>query len=291
MSYPYLSDLLRSWFGIDLPLPLPMFGLFVATAMLVAGRFLRLELERLQRAGQINAPIDTLKDTVSTLTVIGMLSGVAGARIFHILENLDEFQVAPMRMIWSTSGLSIFGGLIVGTLASLLYIRWRKLPLRPFLDAAAPAMMLGYAIGRIGCQVAGDGDWGTVANLALKPAWLPTSLWAQTYENNVIGATIAWPGVYPTPLYEVGMAFICFGILWKLRKHPYQGGWLFALYMALAGIERLLIEQIRINPVLNFLGLHATQAQMIAAMLTFVGGFGLIFLSRRRVTVLQWREN
>jgi phosphatidylglycerol:prolipoprotein diacylglycerol transferase len=143
-------------------------------------------------------------------------------------------------------------------------------------------MMLGYAIGRIGCQVAGDGDWGTVANMALKPAWLPTALWAQTYEYNVVGAYIAWPGVYPTPLYEVVMAFACFGILWKLRKHPFQVGWLFAAYMALAGVERLLIEQIRINPVLNFFGVHATQAQMIAAMLILAGGFGMILLSRRR---------
>jgi len=291
MSYPYLGDLIRSWFGINLPLPIPMFGLFVATAMLVAAQCLRIELERLQRAGQIDVPAEILKDTVSNLTVIAMLSGVAGARIFHIFENLDEFWIDPMRMIWSTAGLSIFGGLIMGTLACLLYISWRKLPLRPFLDSAAPAMMLGYAIGRIGCQVAGDGDWGIVANMALKPGWLPTALWAQTYENNVVGVVIAGAGVYPTPLYEVVMASACFGILWMLRKHPFQGGWLFAAYMLLAGVERLLIEQIRINPVLNFFGIHATQAQLIAVVLMLLGSFGLILLSRRRCTALQWSSH
>jgi phosphatidylglycerol:prolipoprotein diacylglycerol transferase len=282
MSYPYLSDLVRSWSGIELPLPLPMFGLFVAMAMLAAARCLRIELERLQRAENIDVSVDTLREAVSSLTVIAMASGIAGARIFHIFENLNEFWVSPIRMIWTASGLSIFGGLILGTLSSLLFIRWRRLPLRPFLDAAAPAMMLGYAIGRIGCQVSGDGDWGILADMALKPTWVPTMLWAQTYANNIVGSTIAWPGVYPTPMYEVFLAFICFGVLWTLRKHPYQSGWLFAVYMILAGGERLLIEQIRINPVLNFFGIHATQAEMISVLLILFGSFGVVFLSRRR---------
>jgi phosphatidylglycerol:prolipoprotein diacylglycerol transferase len=143
-------------------------------------------------------------------------------------------------------------------------------------------MMLGYAIGRIGCQVSGDGDWGILADMALKPTWVPTMLWAQTYANNIVGSTIAWPGVYPTPMYEVFLAFICFGVLWTLRKHPYQSGWLFAVYMILAGGERLLIEQIRINPVLNFFGIHATQAEMISVLLILFGSFGVVFLSRRR---------
>jgi phosphatidylglycerol:prolipoprotein diacylglycerol transferase len=281
MAYPYLSDLVFSLIGINLPLPIPMFGLFVGLAMLTAARCLRIELERKHRERQITAPLDTLQELVPDITAIAMVSGIVGARIFHILENLKEFTAAPMGMIWTTSGFSIFGGLVLGTLAGLLFVRWRKLPLRPCLDAVAPAMMLGYAIGRIGCQVSGDGDWGIAANMALKPEWLPTILWAQTYDNNIFGAMIASPGVYPTPLYEVAMALLCFGLLWVCRKHPFQPGWLFALYMTLAGVERLLIEQIRVNPVLNFFGVRATQAEMIAVLLILFGAAGLVFLSRR----------
>jgi phosphatidylglycerol:prolipoprotein diacylglycerol transferase len=187
----------------------------------------------------------------------------------------------PWSMILTRSGLSIFGGLIVGTLAGLVCVRRWKLPLRPLLDAVAPAMMLGYGIGRIGCQVSGDGDWGSAANMALKPDWLPTWLWAQTYDNNIFGEVIAAPGVYPAPIYETAMALVCFAVLWKLRKHPFLSGWLFSVYLLLAGIERLLIEQIRVNPVFHVGRFNATQAEMIAVALIALGIVGLAVLSRR----------
>ena len=281
MAYPYLSDVVRAATGLDLPLPLPMFGLFVALGLLIAAQCLRVELERMQRAGRIVASLPELHAVVSNLTFVAMVSGIVGARLFHILENLDTFVAAPMSMILTTSGLSIFGGLVLGTLAGVLVVRRAGLPLRAFLDAAAPAMMLGYAIGRIGCQVAGDGDWGVAADIAVKPGWLPLWLWAQTYDHNIVGTLIAAPGVYPTPMYETVMSLLCFGVLWACRKHPFQPGWLFAVYMALAGVERLLIEQIRINPVLNVFGIHATQAEMIATLLIIFGLAGTFVLVHR----------
>ena len=255
MSFPFLSDLVKAVSGYDLPLPIPMFGIFVAIATLVAAGLLRRELERLHAAGRIGSVRLRAKskdgtvtegnvapqDLVPDLTVVVMFAGIIGARMFHILEHTEQFAADPWPMIFSRSGLSIFGGLIVGTLAGLVCVwRW-KLPLRPLLDAAAPAMMIGYAIGRIGCQVSGDGDWGSAANMALKPDWLPTWLWAQTYDNNIFGELIAAPGVYPAPIYESAMALVCFAVLWKLRKHPLRTGWLFSVYLLLAGIERLLI--------------------------------------------------
>jgi phosphatidylglycerol:prolipoprotein diacylglycerol transferase len=141
--------------------------------------------------------------------------------------------------------------------------------------------MLGYGIGRIGCQVAGDGDWGIAANMAAKPAWLPGWMWAQTYAGNIVGEVIAAPGVYPTPMYETLMALGCFALLWALRKHPFKTGWLFSLYLLLAGAERLLIEQIRVNPVLSLGPVQATQAEMIATALIAAGLFGLAALTRR----------
>jgi phosphatidylglycerol:prolipoprotein diacylglycerol transferase len=220
-------------------------------------------------------------ELVSNLSFVVMLAGIAGARLFHILENTDQFLASPWEMIASRSGLSVFGGLILGTLAGSLFIRRWKLPLRRTLDAVAPAMMLGYAIGRIGCQISGDGDWGIQADMALKPDWLPGWFWAQTYDNNIYGAVIAYPGLYPTPVYETLLALVCFGLLWFLRKHPFRAGWLFSVYLMLAGLERLLIEQIRVNPVVSFGGLHATQAEFIATALIVVGLVGVTVLGRQ----------
>ncbi|MFZ6746730.1 prolipoprotein diacylglyceryl transferase [Undibacterium sp. JH2W] len=295
MAFPYLTDVVYSLSGISLPLPVPMFGLFVAIAMLAASSALKHELQRKYNNGQIGAAKIRRKDKnkaytfvevppqeiVADLSMIVMLTGIAGARLFHLLEHTDEFMANPWAMIFTTSGLSIFGGLIAGTLVGLYYLRRWQLALRPALDAAAPVMMLGYAIGRIGCQVSGDGDWGSVANLALKPDWLPLWAWAQTYDNNIVGAIIAAPGVYPTPMYEVLMSMACFALLWTFRKNAFQAGWLFSLYMLLAGVERLLIEKIRINPVFDILGIHATQAEFISGALIVTGLAGMLILRKR----------
>lgn len=295
MSFPYLSDAVQALTGYAVPLPLPTFGLLVALAMLVATYYLRQELARLHAAGAMGMARTRVKradgarqdgwvapqDVVPDLTVAVFVSGVLGARLFHILENLHQFQAHPWSMIFTRSGFSIFGGLILGTLVGLVCVRRWRLPIRPLLDAAAPAIMLGYAIGRIGCQVSGDGDWGIAANLALKPGWLPDWFWAQTYPNNIYGEVIALPGVYPTPMYETLMALLCFGLLWALRKHPFRSGWLFSIYLICAGVERLLVEQIRVNPVLDLLGIHATQAEFIAVSLIVLGVLGAVVLGRR----------
>ena len=295
MSYPYFSDLVEAATGFALPLPLPMFGLFVALAVVVSSACLRRELHRLYKAGAIGAATmrarrnaDTgvalavpPQDIVSDLALTVTLAGIVGARLFHILEHLDLFVVDPWSMIFNRSGLSVFGGLIVGMIAGLIQVRRWKLPLRPLLDAVAPALMLGYGIGRIGCQVAGDGDWGVVSNMAIKPDWLPAWFWAQTYDHNIFGVLIQAPGVYPTPLYETMMALACFALLWSLRKHRFQAGWLFSIYLLLAGAERFLIEQIRVNPVLQFGSVHATQAELIAVTLFACGLIGMVLCGRR----------
>src|SRR5690606_3779525 len=113
--------------------------------------------------------------------------GILGARVFHILEYPQEFLQNPWGMIFSRDGLSIYGGLIFGVVSGAIYLQKRGVPILPMLDALAPSLALGYAIGRIGCQISGDGDWGTAANMQLKPEWLPDWFWAQTYENNIAG--------------------------------------------------------------------------------------------------------
>ena len=295
MSYPYLSDLIKSITGTDTPLHMPMFGLCVALAMIVASTLLSRELSRMYAAGDIpsasisNTGSDGQKyrlevppqDVVPDLTFIVMLAGILGARLFHILEHLDAFSVDPIAMLLSTSGLSIFGGLIFGTCSGIFCVRKWRLPFRSLLDAAAPSMMIGYAIGRVGCQISGDGDWGIMANAEAKPSWLPTWLWSQTYDHNIYGEVIANPGVYPTPIYETAMALFCFFILWKLRKNPFQAGWLFSVYLIFAGIERFMIEQIRVNPVFKCSGILMTQAEIISVTLFLIGIAGITICSER----------
>ncbi len=295
-SYPYLSDIVKALTGYDLPLPLATFGLLVACAMFAAAACLTAELRRISDTQGLLQGRRLVKgkdgppswitmpahELVSSLTAVVMVAGIVGARLFHILENMDQFMASPWSMIFSRSGLSVFGGLIVGTIAGVVFVRRWQLPVRPLLDAVAPAMMLGYAIGRVGCQISGDGDWGIAANMAFKPDWLPTWFWAQTYQNNIYGEVIAAPGVYPTPVYESVMALLCFALLWKLRKHPFMTGWLFAVYLVLAGIERLLIEQIRVNPPYDLGLFQATQAELIAAALICAGLVGVTLLSRAK---------
>lgn len=295
MSFPYLSDVIKALTGYDVPLPIAMFGLFVAFAMLAASSSLKAELGRMHRCGQLAIVKRRVKgndgaqawdamapqEVVPNFTITVMIAGVVGARVFHILERTDSFAADPWGMIFSRSGLSVFGGLIFGAIAGVVFVRRWRLPVRPVLDAIAPALMLGYAIGRIGCQVSGDGDWGTAANMALKPDWLPAWAWAQTYTNNIYGQVIAAPGVYPTPIYETLMALACFALLWAIRKHPFKTGWLFSVYLVLAGLERLLIEQIRVNPVFDFGVVQATQAEVVAVALMLCGAVGIALLSRR----------
>jgi phosphatidylglycerol:prolipoprotein diacylglycerol transferase len=276
MSYPYVSDALKALTGLDIPLPIPTFGLCVVGGLMAAVALFRRQLRSL-RVSDAQA----LDEFVSNVTAVVLLAGIVGARVFHILEHLPESRADPWPIVFSRSGFSIMGGLIFGTSAGL-WVVWRAgIPLRPVLDAAAPAMMMGYGLGRIGCQVSGDGDWGVAANMALKPSWLPTWLWAQTYDHNIVGVAIPAPGVYPAPVYETAMALLLFGLLWALRHHPFRRGWLFALYLLLAGFERLAIEQSRVNPVLDFMGIHATQAEMISGVFIAAGLAGIAALGRQ----------
>ena len=263
MAFPYLTDVLRA-IGIDIPLPIPTFGLMVATAFLVGQWLVNKEGRRLLP----NLP----KEFVGNLCLVGFIAGLVGAKLFHLLEHPSEFLADPKRMLFSTGGLTFFGGLIASVGVGALYARRKGAPLPVMLDIFAPALMLAYGIGRIGCQIAGDGDWG-IAVGSPAPAWLPDWLWAQTYEGNIAGVEIPPPGVYPAPLYETLMATAAFGLLWALRKHAHAPGWLFGVYLLLAGVERFLIELIRVNATYSIFGMEITQAQIIATLCVFAGLF------------------
>jgi phosphatidylglycerol:prolipoprotein diacylglycerol transferase len=291
MAYPYLRDIVKATTGLDVPLPLPTFGLCVAVAVLVSMAVARLELRRLHAAGRIGlaqtrragSPRAPPQSLVTDLALVIVIAGIAGARLFSVLEYPRALAAHPLELLFTRQGFNFYGALVFGTLAGALFLRRHRLPLAACCDALAPALMLGYALGRIGCQLSGDGDWGIPANMALKPEWLPTPLWAQTYAHNILGVSIAPPGVYPTPLYETAMGLALFGLLWGVRKHPFRDGWLFALYLVLCALERLLIEPLRVNERVHLLGVAATQAQIISVVLLALGAMGLALASRPAV--------
>lgn len=241
-----------------------------------------------------------------TITFLTAIFGIAGAKLFHLFENPDEFVAffSNPDLQSFLSGLTIYGGLILGSAAALFFAYRKGIPFLHLTDSATPGMILAYGIGRIGCQVSGDGDWG-IANPAPKPgwmSWLPDWMWSYDYPNNVngvIGASAdtfgmritdpnvpCWdgycthlvPSVWPTPFYETIMATVIFLILWSLRKKIKIAGVITGLYLVFNGIERFLIESIRVNNKFDLLGIQATQAQVIAVCFIAAG-----------VLMLWWR--
>jgi len=223
------------------------------------------------------------QDRVGEITILALIFGLLGAKLFDIFENWSDFIKYPSAYIFSGGGLTFYGGLICATIAIILYAKKHKIPVRHLADAIAPPLMIAYAIGRIGCHVSGDGDWG-IENLATNPfSWMPDWLWSFTYPNNVIEAGVPILGcegkycmqlpqpVYPTPFYETIACTTLFLILWAVRKKIRPAGVLFALYLILNGLERFLVEKVRVNNRLNFLGLHPTQAEVISSGLILTG--------------------
>jgi len=279
MAFPYITDIVNAILGTQWHLPLPTFGMLVAAAILLAALVARSEVLRQEWLGNLAPAAHTI---VLDLAGIAAVAGIVGARVFYILDHSSEFGADPLAMIFSRGGFSIYGGICFGAVAGVLFLKARRIPIAPMLDAVAPGMMLGYGIGRIGCQLAGDGDWGIQANTALKPNWLPDWLWAQTYEGNILGVTIPPPGVYPTPIYESVAALLLFSILWAFKFHRNGTGFLFSMYLLLAGFERLLIEKIRVNAKHDVLGVFLTQAEMISMILIVTGCVGMLLRWRGR---------
>ncbi len=232
-------------------------------------------------------------DHVSTITILAAVFGILGAKIFHNLENWNELMADPMGSLLSFSGMSFLGGFICATAAIWYYARKNNIPLVHLTDATLPGLMLAYGIGRIGCQIAGDGDWG-IPNDAPKPEWmgfLPDWMWSYNYPNNVLGidlktdfAQMGYQSLtgyaWPTPFYETVMALCIFGFLWAMRKRWTVPGQLASWYLLLSGIERLLIEQIRINNEYIIFGFGITQAEIISSVLIILGLVGIFTIKK-----------
>ncbi len=238
------------------PITLQTFGLCFALAFIAAGWLLW------KRLGELGKPVDWAYE----IGFSGLLGGLIGSRLDFIIQNYDEVSDDLLGNIFSGSGLVWFGGLIGGAIGVCLWAWYRGFLSTALLDLCAPALALGYAVGRVGCQLSGDGDYGQ--------PW--DGPWAMSYPDGTVPTT---EEVHPTPVYEtLAMAGIAY-VLWRLRDRL-TGGLLFALYLVLAGTERLLVEFIRRN---EDVALGLTQAQLISVGMILAGGIWLL-LARRRGT-------
>ncbi len=312
--YPTFADFFKDLTGFQLPFPFTLiqsFGLLVACSFLLAAWCLTIELKRKESLGLLTTFVKKTKngeeilhpfEIVGNTTIVAAIFGFLGSKIFDFLENPAEFVELlrnPMGSLFS--GLTFYGGLIIAAFAVIYYTRKHGIPPIHMVDATAPSLMLAYGVGRIGCQVAGDGDWG-INNLASKPSWmtfLPDWFWSYRYPHNVIGEGIPIPEcdgkhcfqladpVYPTPLYEAITCILLFFLLWSLRKKIHAPGVMFCLYLVLNGIERFGIEQIRINSQYHIFGIGITQAQIISPILFLLGVIGIFYFNNKYKSKLK----
>lgn len=269
-------------------------------------------------------------DRMSQILTVAAVAGFAGAKIFNAFESWDNFIANPASLL-ASAGFTFYGGLIVAAIAMYFYVRKRGWDFRHFCDATAPGLILAYGIGRLGCQFAGDGDWGiinsayvTAADGSLQrteqpqdykillqaapgfardqaandsitakflpaPAGLPRWAVAMNYPKNVnnIGVplrdcqgdycAVLPVAVFPTPIYESVMGIGIFLLLWALRKRIRRPLHLFGLYLVLNGLERFMVEGIRVNYKYDWGALHPSQAEIIAVCLTLGGAVILLF--------------
>ncbi len=252
---------------------IPTFGLMVACAMLAAYFVLRADLARRGIAAKDSGEAEAL---VSFPCVAGFI----GAKLYHLLESPAEFFAHPFQLLFSPYGFAWFGGLLAG-FATFAFVAWRitrhaaagghPISLLTIFDAGSPAAALGYGVGRIGCLLSGDGDYG-----------IPTSLpWGMSFPNGLVPTV---ERVHPTPIYEFLVACAIAWWLWKMgspaaasSRRPSE---VFAAYLVLTGVARFLVEFIRINP-RSFLGMSNAQT---AAAISVIAGTVLWWVRRQKVT-------
>jgi phosphatidylglycerol:prolipoprotein diacylglycerol transferase len=240
---------------IDLgPLTLQSFGLMFALAFLGAGALVG------KRLAEIGKPVDWAYE----MMFAALAGGVVGSRLYFVVQNYDSVKGDLLGNLFSGSGLVWYGGALGGALAVLLWAWYRGFLGLALLDLAAPALALGYAIGRCGCQLSGDGDYGK--------AW--DGPWAMSYPDGTVPTDRT---VHPTPIYETLAMGIGAWILWQLRDRL-RPGVLFAIYLMYAGAERFLVEFLRRNSEAA-LGLTAAQLESLAMM---VAGVVWIWAVKRR---------
>ncbi len=231
------------------PFTLHSFGLLVALALIVSAYFLSLDLASRGRNPALAWEI----------AIAAGVGGLVGARVDYLIQNGGG-------SLFSSTGLVWYGGVIGGALGVWLVTAWRKIPIGVVANTMGPALALGYAIGRIGCQLSGDGDYGSASSLP----------WAMSYPEGEVPTTEL---VHPTPIYETTAMLVVFYILWRLRARFDRPWALFGVWCILAGTERFLIEFIRRN---DSVAAGLTAAQIISIGLVILGAALVWSRSNRR---------
>jgi phosphatidylglycerol---prolipoprotein diacylglyceryl transferase len=234
------------------PIELQTFGICFALGFLASGALIGRRLRELGRP----------PDWAYEMIFAALIGGLVGSRVDYLIQNWDEVSGDLLSNVFSGSGLVWFGGLVGGTLGVVLWARWRGWLGLQLLDTCAAPLAIGYAVGRVGCQVSGDGDYG-------EPSDLP---WAMAYPDGTVPTD---EEVHPTPVYETLAMGIAAVVLWRLRDR-FAPGVLFGLYLILAGIERFLVEFIRRN---DAVAAGLTLAQLVS--IAMVAGGAALVLSKR----------
>jgi phosphatidylglycerol:prolipoprotein diacylglycerol transferase len=245
--YPYLAEI-----G---PVTIGSFGVMVALAFVSALLVLKAEFRR--------QGIET--ELAESLITGAMIGGLVGAKLYYVLfETPQEYTWRQtLDVLFSGSGVTFYGGFAVAAVVVIVIIRRRGVPIAPVADAIGMALALAYAVGRIGCQLAGDGDYGG-------PTDLP---WAMAYPDGVVPTVEL---VHPAPVYETIMGLAIFSLLWATRRSISTPGFSFCLYLVLSGVARFAVEFVRINPPVAG---SLTGAQLISLCLILVGcGLGYSLL-------------
>ena len=251
------------------------FGLMMGLSFLIGNYLLAKEFKRRKLH----------PDLASNITLIALIAGVSGSKLLYLLENWNLFMQDPIGMTFSPGGLTFYGGFILATVSVYIYSKKKKIKFITIGDSIAPAIILAYGLARIGCHLAGDGDYGFPTNLP----------WGTDYSNGTYPPSAAFrnfPEVtslypngivpdntlcHPTPIYETIICSIFFMILWKNREKWNAEGQMFSAYLVLAGIERFSVEFFRLNPRLLF---ELSEAQIISLFLIVIGAIGLNSIQR-----------
>ena len=236
------------------PLTLQTFGLmfglgFIAAGLVIARRF-----------GELGKPPDWAYE----MAFAALIGGLVGSRLDFLIENWSDVNDDLLGNLFSGSGLVWYGGVIGGAIAVIIWAHFRGILQLALLDLAAVPLALGYAIGRVGCQLSGDGDYGK--------AW--DGPWAMAYPDATVPTDTP---VHPTPIYETIVMGLVAIVLWRLRDR-FRPGILFALYLIAAGLERFLVEFVRRN---DAVALGLTQAQWLSVAMILAGSISITVAANR----------
>jgi len=247
-------------------LTITSFGVMMALAFLTAYQILRSELARQGKDPEF----------AGDLLMGALIGGIAGAKLYYMILNWDLTSRDPFGMLFSRAGLVWYGGLL-GATALMVYQVHRRGESKPLIaDALAPGNALAYAIGRLGCFLVGD-DYGRPTESWVGIAF-PNGSPPSTAGNLRRSFGVSIPesvadtsvlSVHPTQLYEIGLSLMIFAVLWRLRGRGKPVGWLFSLWLVLAGLERFAVEFFRAKDD-RFFGV-LTVAQIISLALVGVG--------------------